>query len=110
MPILKEHPVKALPFTEQRGFRKTLNERVAAYLQQHNLPARDVPAMYVKTVIVLAWWLIAYLAIMLAGIAEYLCYYIYRGKFSEELSEIGSQILDILFNGILRSTKKEKNQ
>jgi len=68
LPILKEHPVKALPFTEQRGFRKTLNERVAAYLHKHNLPARDVPAMYAKTAIVLAWWLVTYLAIMLAGL------------------------------------------
>ena len=50
------------------------------------------------------------LAIMLAGIAEYLCFYIYRGKFSQEPSEIGRQILDILFHGILRSTKKEKGQ
>lgn len=68
MPILKERPVKALPFTEQRGFRQTLNERVNDYLKVNDLPARDVPAMYVKTAIVLAWWLIVYLIIMLGGL------------------------------------------
>jgi linoleoyl-CoA desaturase len=65
--LLKKHPVKALPFTQQYGFRKTLNQRVEDYLRQNNLPARDVPAMYVKTGVVLAWWLITYLLILLGG-------------------------------------------
>jgi linoleoyl-CoA desaturase len=67
LPILKDHPVKALPFTKQLGFRKTLNERVDAYLRTNSLPARDLPAMYVKTAIVFAWWLGAYLLILLGG-------------------------------------------
>ncbi len=57
--------MRSLQFTRQRGFRKTLNERVNAYLSDNNLPARDVPAMYVKTAIALAWWLGTYLLILL---------------------------------------------
>ena len=60
-------PQRGLPFTQQRHFRKTLNERVNAYLRENNLPARDVPAMYVKTVIMLAWWLGTYLLLLLGG-------------------------------------------
>jgi linoleoyl-CoA desaturase len=67
LPIVKEHPVKALPFTKQFGFRKTLNNRIDAYLRENSLPARDAPAMYVKTAIVLAWWLAAYLLIVFGG-------------------------------------------
>lgn len=67
MSIVKQQAIKALPFTKQFGFRKTLNERVEAYLQAHNIPARDVPAMYVKTAIVLAWWLVTYGLILLGG-------------------------------------------
>lgn len=58
-------PIRSLQFTRQRGFRKTLNERVNTYLREHNLPARDVPAMYVKTAIALGWWLGTYLLILL---------------------------------------------
>jgi linoleoyl-CoA desaturase len=52
-------------FTQQRGFRKALNERVTAYLRDNNIPARDVPAMHQKTAIVLAWWLATYLLLLL---------------------------------------------
>jgi len=65
--VLKKRPVRSLPFTQQRGFRKTLNERVDAYLRDNHLPARDIPFMYVKTAIVLAWWLAAYLLLLLGG-------------------------------------------
>jgi AcrR family transcriptional regulator len=41
------------------------------------------------------------LAIMLAGIAEYVCYYLHRNKFSQQPAEIGDQTIDILFNGVL---------
>ena len=58
-------PLRSLPFTQQRSFRKTLNERVNAFLQEHQLPARDVPAMYVKTAIALGWWLGTYLLLLL---------------------------------------------
>jgi AcrR family transcriptional regulator len=47
------------------------------------------------------------LAIMLAGIAEYVCYYIYRSKFTQEPHEIGDQTVDILFRGILMPVSKE---
>jgi len=57
--------LRSLPFTQQRSFRKTLNERVNAFLQEQQLPARDVPAMYVKTVIALGWWLGTYLLLLL---------------------------------------------
>ena len=58
-------PVRSLRFTQQRDFRKTLNERVNAYLRDNNIPARDVPAMYLKTAVALAWWLGAYLLLLL---------------------------------------------
>jgi hypothetical protein len=48
------------------------------------------------------------LAIMLAGIAEYACYYIYEGKFSQEPYEIGDQMVDILFRGVLMPKGEEK--
>jgi linoleoyl-CoA desaturase len=69
LPVLKEQPiaVKALPFTKQLGFRKLLNERVDAYLRASDLPARDVPAMYVKTAVMFVWWLASYLLIVYSG-------------------------------------------
>ena len=57
--------MRSLQFTQQRGFRKALNERVNAYLRDNNIPARDLPAMYLKTAVVLAWWLVAYLLLLL---------------------------------------------
>ena len=71
MATIEKPAIKPLPrnlrFTEQRNFRKTLNERVEAYLRDNNLPARDVPAMYVKTAVMLAWWLGTYLLLLLGG-------------------------------------------
>lgn len=58
---------RSLRFTERRNFQKTLNQRVNAYLEGNNLPARDVPAMYLKTAIVLAWWLGTYLLLLLGN-------------------------------------------
>ena len=52
-------------FTQHRDFQKTLNERVTAYLRENHIPARDLPEMYLKTVVVLAWWLGTYLLLML---------------------------------------------
>ena len=65
--VLKEHPVKALPFTQHHGFRKALTERVDAYIAENKLPTRDVPAMYVKSAILVACWLGIYLLILLGG-------------------------------------------
>jgi linoleoyl-CoA desaturase len=67
LPIAKQTPVKAFPFTRQFGFRKALTQRVEAYLKEHNLPARDVPAMYVKTAVIMAWWLGSYLLLLLGN-------------------------------------------
>jgi linoleoyl-CoA desaturase len=61
----RKAPGRNLQFTKQRGFRKALNERVNAYLSENKLPARDVPAMYVKTAVVLGWWLGTYLLLLL---------------------------------------------
>jgi linoleoyl-CoA desaturase len=65
--ILKERPVKALLFTENHGFRKTVTERVEAYITTNKIPIRDVPAMYAKSAILFACWLGIYLLILLAG-------------------------------------------
>jgi linoleoyl-CoA desaturase len=54
-----------LRFTKHRDFQKTLNERVNAFLRENNIPGRDVPAMYVKTAVILAWWLGTYLLLLL---------------------------------------------
>jgi hypothetical protein len=59
--------MRSLQFTRRRDFRKTLNERVDAYLRDNGLPARDVPAMYFKTAIALAWWLGTYLLLLLGN-------------------------------------------
>jgi len=56
---------RSLPFTQDRGFRKVLNDRVYAYLHDNRIPARDVPAMYLKTAFALAWWLGTYLLLLL---------------------------------------------
>ena len=63
--VVEKTPVRSLRFTQHRDFQKTLNERVNAYLRDNHLPARDVPAMYLKTVVVLAWWLGTYLLLLL---------------------------------------------
>ena len=56
---------RSLRFTQHRDFQKTLNERVNAYLRDNHIPGRDVPAMYLKTAVVLAWWLGTYLLLLL---------------------------------------------
>ena len=67
MAVAKQQSVKSLRFTKQLGFRKSINEQVDAHFRATALPARDVPAMYAKTAIVFAWWLVAYLLILLGG-------------------------------------------
>jgi linoleoyl-CoA desaturase len=63
--VIAKSPVKSLPFTQRRDFHKTLNERVNAYLRENKLRGRDLPAMYLKTVVVLACWLGVYLLLLL---------------------------------------------
>jgi linoleoyl-CoA desaturase len=64
---LKKHVQRSLRFTQHHNFQKTLNERVNDYLRTHNIPARDLPAMYLKIAVVLAWWLGTYLLLLLGG-------------------------------------------
>ena len=66
-PTLAKPPVRSLQFTQQRGFRKTLNDRVNAHLREHGIPERDTPRMAVKTAIALGWWLATYLLLLLGG-------------------------------------------
>ncbi|MGQ9903482.1 MAG: fatty acid desaturase family protein [Anaerolineae bacterium] len=60
-------PVRSVPFTKQAGFRQALTQRIEAYMAEHKLPAKDAPAMYLKTAIIMTWWLGSYLLIMLGG-------------------------------------------
>jgi linoleoyl-CoA desaturase len=60
-------PARVVRFSRQIGFQKTLNERVNGYLRENHLPARDVPAMRLKTAVMLAAWLAAYLLLLLLG-------------------------------------------
>jgi linoleoyl-CoA desaturase len=62
---VEKSPVRSLPFTQRRNFQKVLNERVNAYLRDNKLPARDVPGMYIKSALMLAWWLVTYLLLLL---------------------------------------------
>ena len=63
--LTDQKPVRSLRFTQHRDFQKTLNERVEAYLRENRLPGRDVPAMYLKSAVVLGWWLATYLLLLL---------------------------------------------
>jgi linoleoyl-CoA desaturase len=63
--VIEKSSARTLRFTQHRDFQKTLNERVNAYLHEHNIPGRDVPAMYLKTAVVLACWLGTYLLLLL---------------------------------------------
>jgi linoleoyl-CoA desaturase len=63
--IIGKSSQRSLQFTQHRGFQKALNERVNAYLCDNAIPKRDLPAMYVKSVVVLAWWLGTYLLLLL---------------------------------------------
>ena len=63
--VIGKPPLRSLRFTQQRNFRKTLYERVDAYLLDNGIPARDVPAMYLKSAVILVWWLGTYLLLLL---------------------------------------------
>ena len=51
-------------FTQHRNFQKTLNERVQAYLRENKIPGRDLPDMYIKTAVMLGWWLASYVLLL----------------------------------------------
>jgi linoleoyl-CoA desaturase len=63
--IESKSSVKKMRFTQHRNFQKTLNERVNSYLANNHIPGRDLPAMYLKTAVILAWWLGTYLLLLL---------------------------------------------
>jgi linoleoyl-CoA desaturase len=63
--IIEKTTSRSLQFTQHRGFQKTLNERVNAYLRDNHLTGRDVPAMRLKTAVALALWLGIYLLLLL---------------------------------------------
>lgn len=62
--IAGKTPARNLRFAQRGNFQKTLNERVNAYLRDNHISGRDVPAMYVKTAVILAWWLGTYLLLL----------------------------------------------
>lgn len=64
--------VRSLPFSRQGEFRKTLNDRVETYLRDQSIPARDVPAMVLKTAVALVFWLVPYLFMLLGQFPWYI--------------------------------------
>lgn len=69
VPIAKQTYVKSVPFTGQQGFRKTLNERVDAFVKANGIKTRDIPAMYVKSIVVMLWWAASYALWIYSGVA-----------------------------------------
>ncbi len=62
--INEQSSIRSLRFTQQGDFRKTINARVETYLRENNIPARSIPAMYLKSAIALVWWLGVYLLLL----------------------------------------------
>src|SRR4030067_1805321 len=62
---VEKSSIRSLRSMQGGDFRKALNERVNAYLRDNNIPGRDMPAMYLMTVVALAWWLGTYLLLLL---------------------------------------------
>lgn len=71
MKTVEKTPGRSLRFTEHNNFQKVLNERVNSYLREEHIPSRDLPAMYIKTLIVLVWWLGVYLLLLLGGFSTW---------------------------------------
>lgn len=53
-------------FSKKLGFRKELNRRVEAYFQKEGLSQRDNPQMYLKTAIICAWVISAWMFVLFA--------------------------------------------
>ena len=68
MSVVKNHPVKSIPFTKQFGFRKAVIQRVNDYMKQENMQARDLPAMYGKTAVMFAWWMGSFALLYFTGL------------------------------------------
>ena len=71
IPAVKQNPVRSVPFTKQCGFRRTVVQRVEAFLKENGLRTRDLPEMYVKSAICLGWWAISYGLMLYSGLAEW---------------------------------------
>jgi len=71
IPAVKQNPVRSVPFTKQYGFRRTVVQRVEAFLKENGLRTRDLPEMYVKSAICLGWWAISYGLMLYSGLAEW---------------------------------------
>ncbi|MBW4683181.1 MAG: acyl-CoA desaturase [Microcoleus vaginatus WJT46-NPBG5] len=61
---LSKLAVPKITFSKSIGFRKELNRRVEAYFETENISQRDNLAMYLKTAIICAWVLSAWLFIL----------------------------------------------
>lgn len=57
-------PTARLNFAPDTGFQKELRRRVDAHLKAQGLPERDVPRMYLKSVLVLALFVLSYVALV----------------------------------------------
>jgi linoleoyl-CoA desaturase len=90
--VVKKTSSRSLRFTQHRDFQKTLNQRVNAYLQDNNIPGRDVPAMYLKTTFALAWWLGTYLLLLLGHFSP-LVYIILCLVWSMAIASIGFNVM-----------------
>jgi len=69
VPAVKQNPVRSVPFTKQYGFRRTVVQRVEAFLKENGLRTRDLPGMYVKSAICLGWWAVSYGLMLYSGLA-----------------------------------------
>jgi linoleoyl-CoA desaturase len=65
--VVKDRCASSVTFADRVGFRQAVGERVEAHLRDNGLRPTDLPAMYVKTAAILAWWLVVYLLILLGG-------------------------------------------
>ncbi|MFM1842146.1 MAG: delta-6 desaturase [Cyanobacteriota bacterium] len=57
-----------IQFTQKKGFRKVLNQRVDAYFKNEGLSQRDNPQMYLKTVTIVVWLFSAWAFVLFAPV------------------------------------------
>ena len=105
MAVLKLTPVKALPFSKQLGFRRVLNQRVEQYFKDNRLRTRDVPQMYVKSIVVALWYLATFLLIILGGLPWYVNFGLYV-MYAFSIAGIGFNIMHDANHGGYSSNPK----
>ena len=88
VPAAKQNYVEAVRFTDQKGFRRTVNERVHAFIAARGIKTRSLPAMYVKTAIVSVWWALSYALWIYSGIADWHGAVAYAGAISFGLAVV----------------------